>query len=252
MRVGSDHPATGVSFAARYARLVDYGSRPSVPDPVDPAAVLAMPIALDVPRRDVPGRLPLAAAAARASVLLCLDERADDDGPWGPAVAAWCDARIRKIARRGRGARWDAAQAVPGVTVEIGTARARAIVPGPVGEVDPRIARMQIGGTEVPDDGESPPGPVTLWVNPGLAMSAGKLAAQAGHGAMLAVRLFDIVEAQEWFAAECPLGVAVASPARWNELAGRRDVAAVRDAGYTEIAPGSVTVIAARSGPLRG
>lgn len=220
------------------------------PDPDDPAEVLAMPIVVRIEKRDPPGRRATLEAAARAAVLLCLDERSDTDGPWGPAVRAWCDARIRKISRRARGAHWEAAQEVDGITVEQGDAAARAIVPGPVGAVDRRIDRLQIGGTDL--DGPLDPAAgaaVTLWVNPGLDMTLGKLAAQVGHGSMLAVRLFDVADARSWWEAGCPLTVAMPSADAWADLLTRdgTGTVAVRDAGFTEVAPGSVTVVAERT-----
>lgn len=230
-----------------YRRLVDYVGGHD--DPEDPADVLAMQMVLRIEKTDPPDRAALLVVAARAVALLCLDDRAGGDGPWAAPMDAWCDARIRKIARRARGGQWAAAQEVWGVTVGAGTVQARALVPGRVGDVDRRIARLQIGGTEV--DGELPthadgPG-VVLWTNPGLEMTVGKLAAQVGHGAMLAVKLLTLEQSASWRAADCPLSVCQAEPGRWTELlaadaAGR--AIAVRDAGFTEIAPGSVTVIA--------
>lgn len=239
-----DQPST---FAERYGRLVGYVGGHS--DPPDPGQVLAMQMVLHIPKTDQPDRIDLLNAAASAVALLCLDERSGGDGPWAAPMDAWCDARIRKIARRARGAHWEAAQDVPGVTASCGAAQARAIVPGPVGETDKRIGRLQIGGTEVSGgvaDGAAPGGP-TLWVNPGLEMTVGKLAAQVGHGSMLAVGLVDRDQAAQWVSVGCPVQVRIPAESEWPRLLAA-DVAgtavAVRDAGFTEIAPGSVTVIA--------
>jgi peptidyl-tRNA hydrolase len=227
-----------------------------------------MPIVLRIEKGDPPPRRDLLTAAARASVLLCLDERVDPvldtgpaadidtdaaprPGPWHDPVAGWCGARIRKISRRARGAQWVAAQEVDGLTVTSGVAQARAIVPGPVGDLDRRIARLQIGGTDVEGDLMSTTADIedlVLWVNPGLDMTVGKLAAQVGHGAMLAAALYPVDECETWWRAGCPLTVAVAAPeifARALDADGR-DTIAVRDAGFTEVEPGSVTVVAAR------
>lgn len=235
------------TFGQRYDRLVGYVGGHS--DPPDPGQVLAMQMVLHIPKTEQPDRVELLNAAASAVALLCLDERSGGDGPWAAAMDAWCDARIRKIARRARGAHWEAAQDVPGVTASCGSAQARAIVPGPVGETDKRIGRLQIGGTEVSGgvaDPASPSGPL-LWVNPALEMTVGKLAAQVGHGSMLAVKLMDQEQAAQWFSAGCPVQVRTASESEWQRLLAA-DAAgtavAVRDAGFTEIAPGSVTVIA--------
>lgn len=235
------------TFPQRYERLIGYVGGHN--DPPDPGQVLAMQMVLHIPKAEQPGRVDLLNAAASAVALLCLDGRSGGDGSWAASMDAWCDARIRKIARRARGAHWEAAQDVPGVTASYGSAQARAIVPGAVGETDKRIGRLQIGGTDVPEaaaDDAAPDGPL-LWVSPTLEMTVGKLAAQVGHGSMLAVKLMDRDQAAQWLSAGCPVQVRTPSKSEWRRLLGA-DAAgtavAVRDAGFTEIAPGSVTVIA--------
>lgn len=243
------------TFAQRYQRLVGYVGGHSDPD--DPGQVLAMQMVLHIPKSQPVDRIDLLTAAASAVALLCLDERSGSGGPWATAMDDWCQARIRKIARRARGAHWEAAQDVPGVTATYGSGQARAIVPGPVGQTDRRIARLQIGGTEVGDredaegspevDAEAAVVRPTLWVNPTLEMSVGKLAAQVGHASMLAVKLMDVGQAAQWFSDGCPVRVAMSSTSRWEQLLSadaNGTAVAVRDAGFTEIAPGSVTVIA--------
>ena len=76
-------------------------------------------------------------------------------------MATWVDGRIRKIARRARGAHWAAVQELPGVTVTVGGAQARALLPGPVDDVPKVVARLQIGGTDLPDDDPGPPPPAS-------------------------------------------------------------------------------------------
>ncbi|MEO9327344.1 aminoacyl-tRNA hydrolase [Gordonia sp. B21] len=245
--MGAGIPATPEAIVANHRRLAGYIGGGE--DPEDPAAVLAMPMVLRIEKSDPPDRTDLLTAAARAVALLCLDDRAAGDGPWAAPMDAWCNARIRKIARRARGSQWAAAQEVWGVTAQEGSAQARAFVPGRVGDLDRRIKKLQIGGTEVEGTLPSePPGSgVVLWTNPGLDMTVGKLAAQVGHGSMLAAKLLSADEAVRWRMDGCPLAVREATPERWTELLDADAVGkavAVRDAGFTEIAPGSVTVIA--------
>lgn len=244
---------TGDGFAARHAVLAaGYGSRP---DPADPAMVLAMPIVLHIPKVDPPARSALLAAAASATVALCLDERVGPDadgvpGPWQDAFREWTDARIRKVARRARGAQWLATQDVDGVTWDVDGAQARALVPGRVGELDPRIRKLQIGGTDLePDEpGPVPDGVPTLWVNASLGMTVGKAAAQVGHASMILAGAMSVDRAQDWAADDYRCAVRDADEATWaalcDDVADGRAVA-VRDAGFTEVAPGSMTVIAA-------
>lgn len=240
-------------FSDSYDRLVGYVGGGQ--DPADPADVLAMQMVLQIEKSDPPNRHGLLVAAARAAVLLCLDEHGEPDGPWAPGLDAWCAARIRKIARRARGKQWRDVQDLWGVTAEQDGCRVRAFVPGRVGDVDQRIRKLQIGGTEV--DGalttDSPTGDVgglCLWINPQVEMSVGKAAAQVGHASMLGAGLFTLAEARIWYDAGCPLDVRQADDARWAVLRDAADAdaaAAVRDAGFTEVAPGSMTVVAERA-----
>ncbi|MFT3715763.1 MAG: peptidyl-tRNA hydrolase [Gordonia sp. (in: high G+C Gram-positive bacteria)] len=237
-----------MALSKNLSRLSGY--RPAASDPDDPALVLAMPLVLRIEKTQVPDRQSLLTAAARATVLACLDPRADTGGEWASAFDVWCDGRIRKIARRARGAAWQTAQEVPGVTVDVGGAQARAFVPAPVGAVDRRIAKLQIEGTDVPGDLERQPpeGGMCLWVAPDLPMTVGKLAAQVSHASMLGAGLLTVQEVAGWYDAGCPLVIRQADPARWHDLLAAEaagTAVAVRDAGYTEVAPGSCTVIAA-------
>ena len=221
-------------LAARYT-----GPRVEIPPEPD-GIVRAMPVILRLGRPPA-ARTPVLEAAARAALAVCLDPRAAEGGEWHDAVTTWIGSRIRKIARRARGAHWAAVQELPGVTVDVDGAQARALLPGPVDDVPKVVGRLQIGGTDLPDDEPGPPGagvPV-IWVNGALGMTVGKAAAQVGHASMLdaAARGLDVVP---------PYAVRSAPPARWAELcraAERREAVAVRDAGFTEVAPGTITAI---------
>ncbi|MFC9787882.1 peptidyl-tRNA hydrolase [Rhodococcus sp. NPDC127528] len=252
MTQGVPETRPDAGFRARHAVLAaGYGDRP---DPEDPSLVLAMPLVLHIPKAAPPARSALLAAAATATVALCLDERvgAGEDGepgPWSADYRSWTGARIRKVARRARGAQWLAAQAVDGVTADVGGAQARALVPGPVGALDPRIRKLQIGGTDLDHDRPDDPhdGTVVLWVDGSLGMTVGKAAAQVGHAAMILAGAMTAERAWLWARDGFRCAVRDADPDRWStlvgELAAGRAVA-VRDAGFTEVAPGSTTVIA--------
>ncbi|MGC0364701.1 peptidyl-tRNA hydrolase [Rhodococcus sp. 27YEA15] len=252
--IGDEAPASGpdAGWRARHAVLAGgYGGRD---DPQDPAAVLAMPIVLHIPKAAPPSRTALLEAAASAAVALCLDERvgvsADGEpGPWHEDYSAWVGARIRKVSRRARGAQWTAAQGVDGITVEVGGAQARALVPGPVGLLDPRVKKLQIGGTDLEHDDPGPPeaGLPVLWVDPTLEMTVGKASAQVGHASMLLAAAMADQRCWEWARTGFRCSVREATPAQWRtavDRLGRSEAIAVRDAGFTEVAPGSMTVIA--------
>jgi peptidyl-tRNA hydrolase len=219
-------------------------------DPDDPARVLAMPVVLRIERADPPARTALLAAAASAALAVCLDPRAGtaedgEPGPWRAPVLDWCSGRIRKVSRRARGAHWAAVGELEGVTVDVGGAQARALVPVAVGETPPQVRRLQISGTELePDEpGGVPDGAPVLWLDAGLEMTVGKAAAQVGHATMLLAASLGAVELAVWRATGWACAVRDATPERFARELGRPGSVAVRDAGYTEVPAGSVTVV---------
>lgn len=236
------------TLAQRHAVLArGYGG---AEDPDDPADVLAMPLVLHIPKADPPAWSELLEAAASASVALCLDERVGPGGEWEAQYLAWTGARIRKVARRARGAQWVAAQEVPGVTVEVGSASARALVPGRVGDLDPRIKKLQIGGTDIAHDSPdaAADGIPVFWVNAALKMTVGKAAAQVGHASMLLAGAMTEEQCATWASTGFACSVRDADENRWARLRSAVEAGhavAVRDAGFTEVAPGSMTVVAA-------
>ena len=228
-------------LAARYG--VDRSGVPRTEIPPEPDGVVrAMPVVLRLERPPA-SRTDVLEAAARAALAVCLDPEAQEGGEWHEAVVTWVDARIRKIARRARGAHWAAVQELPGVTVTVGDAQARALLPGPVDEVPKVVARLQIGGTDLPADepGPPPPGVPVIWLNAALEMTVGKAAAQVGHASMLDA-------AARGLATVPPCAPRTADRERWAQLCRsveRGDAVAVRDAGFTEVAPGTITAITA-------
>ncbi|HEX6357431.1 peptidyl-tRNA hydrolase [Actinophytocola sp.] len=223
----------------------------------DPSQVRAMPVVLHIERTEPPSRTGLLEAAAAAAVAVCLDPRAEPDGEWHEPVKAWVDGRIRKVARRARGAHWAAVQSLPGVTVTVDGASARALVPGRVAEMPKEVTRLQISGSELPTDdpGPLPDGVPVLWLNPVVPMTAGKAAAQVGHASMLLAAALRADGREDFFADWKDFRCAVRIPTRdeWAALHPgddplnawrRRQVVAVRDAGFTEVEPGTVTVLA--------
>ena len=79
-------------------------------------------------------------------------------------------------------------------------------------------------------------------LNPGVEMSSGKTLAQIAHAAVMAA---DAPELEDWVRDGCPGRVLAPSPAAFRAAAAGDDVVArVADAGLTEVAPGTVTVVA--------
>ncbi|GAA1162015.1 peptidyl-tRNA hydrolase [Streptomyces hebeiensis] len=220
----------------------------------DEAPQFVLPLVVRLEKAAPPARTDALETAARAVLALLSDDRSQGEGEWAGAVRDWQDARIRKVVRRARGAEWRRAGALPGLTVTgdgpatdtSSPAEVRVFPPVPLDGWPKELARLQVSGTEL-DDPAPPPAPdpdhPVLWLNPGVEMSAGKTMAQAGHGAQLAWWALGEADRASWREAGFPLAVRTAEPARWGELTGS-GLPLVRDAGFTEIAPGSCTVVA--------
>ncbi|MGH3823198.1 MAG: peptidyl-tRNA hydrolase [Pseudonocardiaceae bacterium] len=266
----SAQPHVLVPLAARYARWLGLPVDTSADiTQEDPESVRAMPLILRMEREAVPSRTALLEAAASAAVALCLDERAQPGGAWHPEIAPWVAGRIRKVTRRARGAHWVAVTELPGITVERCGAEVRALLPWLIGETPRAVTRLQVGGTDVPPDDPGPPpdGLPVLWFPPDLAMTVGKAAAQVGHATMLLASLLAaegrVAELDCWAGHGYRCAVRTATPKQWAALAAgerpdrawrERRVLAVRDAGFTEVAPGTITVAAQAhpDRPVRG
>ncbi|MCF3183372.1 peptidyl-tRNA hydrolase [Streptomyces polychromogenes] len=211
----------------------------------DEAPQFVLPLVVRIEKAGPPARTDALETAARAVLVLLTDERAHGEGEWARAVRDWQDARIRKVVRRARGAEWRKAAALPGVTVHGGAAEVRVFPPVPLDGWPKELAKLQVSGTDLDDPEPAPapePGVPVLWLNPDLGMSAGKAMAQAGHGAQLAWWGLTAAERALWQASGFRLAVRTAPRERWAELSGS-GLPVVRDAGFTEIAPGSCTVV---------
>nr|WP_189764452.1 aminoacyl-tRNA hydrolase [Streptomyces xanthochromogenes] len=218
--------------------------------PRDEARQYVLPLVVHIEKAEPPARTDALETAARAVLVMLSDERSlgegDDEGEWARVMRDWQDARIRKVVRRARGAEWRKASALPGITVTGKAAEVRVFPPVPLDGWPKELAKLQVSGTDL-DDPAEPGAPETiapvLWLNPDLGMSAGKAMAQAGHGAQLAWWELTEPERAAWRESGFALAVRIADPAAWHGLT-RSGLPVVRDAGFTEIAPGSCTVVA--------
>jgi peptidyl-tRNA hydrolase len=82
-----------------------------------------------------------------------------------------------------------------------------------------------------------------LWLNPELPMTAGKAMAQAGHGAQLAWWELSPRARSAWLDRDLDLAVRAAGTGQWAELLAS-GLPVVTDGGFTEVTPGSATVVA--------
>ena len=217
------------------------------------APVLAMQLAVRVDRGTPPTVTDICRACALATIALLDDPRSQSGGPWHDPVAAWNQAQIRKLVRRGRGQAWQRAHEAPGVTVAIDGADARAFVPGPVDDVHPHVAKLQIRSTELP----APPTATSLEPTPGLhiavspsvEMSWGKRAAQCAHAAQRAWLTAPPYTLAAWESTGRPIEVVQPSQELWAQLVDEASTH-IHDGGYTEIPAGTLTTVAWWSAPV--
>ncbi len=257
---------TGEALAplrARYASWMSLDAGQVLADRgEDPDRVRALQLVLRLERDRAPDWYAALELAARGCAALCLDPRSEPGGEWYPAIRDYCTGHIRKVTRRARAGHWAAAGDLPGITLATGDTEVRALLPGPARDLDRRISRLQVGGTDTPRTepaawAQVPAGALLLHPAPDLAMTLGKAMAQAGHAGMIAGALLAADRPGalgRWSRAGLPVAVrpvarqawegflqALADPSRaWRE----GGLLAVRDAGFTEIRPGTVTVVA--------
>jgi hypothetical protein len=189
----------------------------------------------------------LAGAAAVACVrAFAGDERFAED------LAAW---RVRpgKVTLRARPAQWrEMLDEEPHVISGDPDGESVAALPprrrsarGPLLE---RMQAMTSALDALPDTIEPDPARVAYLVNPRLEMSSGKTLAQIGHAAVMAA---DTGALEDWVAAGCPAQVAAPPRGAFDALCSSDALAArVVDGGLTEVAPGTVTVLALPPGAV--
>jgi hypothetical protein len=232
-----------------------------------------LPLVVRIERSAPPARVDALEAAGRAVLAMLTDPRGRPGAAWAQPLQAWQDGRIGKVVRRARGAGWRRAEALGGLPLVHRTAQLRVYPPVPVDAWPPDLARLQVGGTDLadPDPADlaaavaAPPAPAAgpraaaagpwaaaagplagvpvIWLAPGLAMTAGKAMAQVGHAAQLGWWASPAPARAAWAGADFALVVRTAPAHRWAALLAA-GAPAVRDAGFTEIAPGSCTAVA--------
>ncbi|RAC08269.1 peptidyl-tRNA hydrolase, partial [Burkholderia multivorans] len=181
-------------------------------------------------------------ATARAVVTFLDDPRSQPGGEWSDAVAYWRDGAIRKVVRRGDGKKLEDARALGSVTVSFGgtedyaPAESSVFPPGPVSPLPPQLSKLQVGGTEFPDEGEtsvpSAEAVVTIELSPLVTLTTGKAAAQVAHGAQLAFEQMSPEQRDRWRDADFSLRAVTPSKADWRTAS--RPVSVI-DAGFTEV-----------------
>lgn len=209
----------------------------------------ALQMAARVEKTDPPELADVFCAAARGVIAMLDDHRSLPGGDWHEQVAAWNGSRIRKIMRRARASAWDRAHEVPGLTISHGSAQVRVFVPGYIDEAPPQLSKLQIQSSPLPEPEirsalPAQVGPaMTIALNPAVDMSWGKRGAQVGHGAQRCWERLSRTDRLDWNASGRLVSVLTPTNQLWQTLL-EQDPVVIRDGGFTEIAPGTVTAAA--------
>jgi Peptidyl-tRNA hydrolase PTH2 len=190
-----------------------------------------------VVRRGAAGDLARAGELAGAAAVACVREP-----DFAEAVAAWRP-RPRKVCLRARtDGQWRQVLEQPHALAGDAVA---ALPPRRRSERGPLLERLQAMSTDLgaaPETAPARPGALTYLLNPQAPMSSGKTLAQVAHAAVIAA---ETGRFEDWVEAGCPARMLAPPADDFAAAAARDDLAAcVADAGLTEVAPGTVTVIA--------
>lgn len=188
------------------------------------------------------------AVAAIASVLTYLYRDPDD----APAFDAWLAGPFTKSVRRAPSHRLEPlAQTHAGALVHLGASRAVAFRPVRYTDLPRELGRLQVSGTDFPrvpcslDDGPRPP--VHLAVD--STLTTGKAAAQAAHALFAWVLQATHEQVQGFLNAPLGLRVEFVDATELAALAEPVRNVPIRDNGYTEVAPNTLTAVAVPGGP---
>lgn len=202
----------------------------------------SLPIVVRRSKTAIARHVDVLEATSRAVVTFLDDPRSQPGGDWNEAVEYWRDGAIRKVVRRGDGKKLEDARALGCVSVTFGgtddfaPAEALVFAPGPVEPLPPELKKLQVGGTEFPDEGESSipaaEAVVTIELSPELTLTTGKAAAQCGHAAQLAFEQMPDEVRDRWRESGFSLRVQTATKDAWAE---NDQQISVVDAGFTEV-----------------
>jgi hypothetical protein len=150
--------------------------------------------------------------------------RALQDFAGDPDLEAWRPRPGKVVLRARSPSQWEQALQEPHAAAGDGVI---ALPPRRRSQRSALLTKLQAMSTELePPPADAPGAPLLYALNPDIAMSSGKTLAQIAHAAVMAAELgLDVTRAS-----------VIAQPS------GARCVAEVRDAGLTEIPPGTITV----------
>jgi peptidyl-tRNA hydrolase len=208
-----------------------------------------------VVRKDLRLDVPAAVALAGGATIACARRFGESHSA---AFRAWYGTAVRKIAVRASAGELEAVLAAhEGFLDERGLACLPPMQRSQAGE--PLGSLPAFTDAKRPSEPTPQPAPdavaLTYVLAAELGLSQGKAMAQAGHGALMCAddpRLGDrgprAGDWRAWEAAGRPARVIEADPDRFGGFV-RSGGAVVRDAGFTQVAPGTVTLVCLPPGP---
>lgn len=203
----------------------------------EPTGELVQPIILLVDREDPCPEDEGVAVAALASVNALLTN------PRHPYWRIWAQGAFAKSVRRADAKMFAkvALEFPDHELAQIGTAKAMGFPPMHADSLPKRLAKLQVSGTVLPPGRPMEPTSVQIVLNDSLGMSTGKSAAQAAHALFAWVVEGRPEQLDRWRADGCPLSIERLDAAAFSRGARTADGPVIRDAGRTEITPGSST-----------
>jgi peptidyl-tRNA hydrolase len=211
-----------------------------------------------VVNQDAPVSLAELLLAATRAAMRCADELGEHPA-WRESFRAWSERSFRKVTLRARGAAWGKVQALEGGAGEArGVEVIRALPPRLRSECGALLKGLQVYNPEaasLPPEEPVEPAPdhaMRFVFNPAARMSVGKQVAQIAHAVLMCAGSAWASDPRyeasfaAWRGGGYPGEILPSS--RWEALLRGADGVVVRDAGLTEVDPGTATVLATPPG----
>lgn len=184
------------------------------------------------------------AHALAVSVASFLDS-VKPDSERAKSIERWMEGRIRKILRRAKNSAWNAVQAEDGETYEVEGVKIRVLTPTAMDSIPKAVAKCQVSHLTTLPDTAATYGPLSpclkIYTNRSLNMSAPKAAVAAAHVAQLMGMKLTLADYNLW--RENKFALTVSTLGEISDFVESVSSVAVRDAGLTEVVPGSITAI---------
>ncbi|MGH2852675.1 MAG: aminoacyl-tRNA hydrolase [Solirubrobacteraceae bacterium] len=189
-----------------------------------------------------------AIALGGAGAVACAD-RFRDSERWRANFTAWQAAEYPKVALRARADQFAALTGIDATPVPThADPIALCLPPRRKSEREPELIELApFTDAKLPAEPPATPGALVYIIRPGVIKSMGKAIAQAGHAALaLADEMAAThrAELKHWREAGMPGEVRLADDRMWEPLKAAVECVVIRDAGYTQVAAGTETVLA--------